>query len=241
MTPEELREENAVLRAELATLNMHKQMYACGGCGSDHSAHTEALNAAYEKDIWDGIRGEKEVMGWMIADGWKRDPKRLAFTAARYKFVAKMLEGSQHVLEVGAGDGWISRIVEQHVGYLTLTDVKGNDNVIQHDFLERPLYLPFTGGYALDVLEHIFSHKEDTFLDNIKQSVNGPVIIGMPSAESQVYASELSKAGHVNCKTKEELRQTMKRHWQHVFMFSMCDETLHTGFMANYWLALAVS
>jgi hypothetical protein len=239
MTPEELNEENAVLRAEVATLKMHKQMYSCGG--SDHAAYTEALNAAHEKDIYDGIRGEQEVMGWMQATGWKQDPKRLTFTTARYKFVAKMLEGSKNVLEVGAGDGWISRIVEQHVGYLTLTDVVGNSNVIQHDFLEGPLHLPFDAGYALDVLEHISPQKEDTFLHNIAQSVHGPVIIGMPSIESQAYASELSKAGHVNCKTKEELRKTMLKHWKYVFMFSMNVETLHTGFMANYWLALAVS
>ena len=193
-------------------------------------------------DIYDDLRNsDLEVMGWMQTHGWRSDPKRLAFTAARYKFVAKMFEHSTSVLEIGAGDGWISRIVRQHVKNLLLTDVRGCPDVMEHDFLEGPLHLPFDAGYALDVLEHISPQKEDTFLHNIAQSVHGPVIIGMPSIESQAYASELSKAGHVNCKTKEELRKTMLKHWKYVFMFSMNDETLHTGFMANYWLALAVS
>jgi len=192
-------------------------------------------------DIWAGIKQMRpEVMGYMISDGWRRDPKRLAFTASRYKFVAKMLEGKDRVLEVGAGDGWISRIVAQHVGKLTLTDVSPSQGVLWHDFLSGAFAGPFDGGYLLDVLEHIPKADEIRFLTNIKRSVQGPVIVGMPSIESQVYASELSKLGHVNCKTKDGLRQTMRKVWNEVLMFGMNDETLHTGMSANYWLAIGI-
>ena len=34
---------------------------------------------------------------------WDNDPRRMAFVLARYKFVAKMLEQKNRVLEVGAG------------------------------------------------------------------------------------------------------------------------------------------
>lgn len=51
------------------------------------------------------------------------DPKRLAFTLARYKFVAKMLSGCEHVLEAGCGDAWPTRIVLQEVRKLTAIDL----------------------------------------------------------------------------------------------------------------------
>ena len=58
----------------------------------------------------------------------------------------------------------------------------------------------------------------------------------MPSLESQAHASPQSKAGHVNCKTGEALKRTLERHFHTVFIFSMNDEVVHTGFypMCHY-------
>ena len=42
-----------------------------------------------------------ETLGLMTNQAWRDDPKRLAFTFARYKFVAKMFSGFERVLEVG--------------------------------------------------------------------------------------------------------------------------------------------
>ena len=58
------------------------------------------------------------MSGWV----WIDDPKRLAFTLARYKFVSKMFAGLDRVLEVGCADGFGSRIVAQAVGKLTAVD-----------------------------------------------------------------------------------------------------------------------
>src|SRR5689334_8820330 len=54
-------------------------------------------------------------MGLMSSFAYHDDPKRLTFTLARYKFAAKMLSGSEHVLEVGCGDAFATRIVLQEV------------------------------------------------------------------------------------------------------------------------------
>src|SRR5450432_1807304 len=61
-------------------------------------------------------------LGLMMNQAWHDDPKRLTFTFARYKFAAKMLAGSKNVLEVGCGDAFPSRIVQQEVERLTVTD-----------------------------------------------------------------------------------------------------------------------
>jgi len=93
------------------------------------------------------------------------------------------------------------------------------------------------------VLEHIPQQEEDAVLRRIADALepHGAVIIGMPSLESQQYASPPSKAGHINCKTEPALRELMQRYFENVFMFAMNDEVVHTGYapMAHYRLALA--
>ena len=178
---------------------------------------------------------------------------------SRYKFVAKMLEGESEVLEVGCSDGWKSRIVAQAVGKLTCIDVdrKAIDEVTNrsifgnprwqvdsfiHDMLERDTEQKFNAAFSLDVLEHIEEGHEKRFLDGIYDSLifPGTCIMGMPSLESQAFASPLAKRYHVNCKTQEDLRDLMGEYFEHVFMFSMNDEVVHTGYgrMSHYNIAL---
>ena len=65
----------------------------------------------------------------------------------------------------------------------------------------------------------------------------------MPTLESQKYASKGSKLGHINCKSKKELKKTLSKFFNNVYMFSMNDEVLHTGYdkMSHYIFALANS
>ena len=104
--------------------------------------------------------------------------------------------------------------------------------------------IEFDAIYFLDVLEHIEPSQEDIFLQNVVSSLsfNGICIAGMPSLESQQYASEISKAGHVNCQTGAQLKKTFERYFNNVLMFSMNDEVLHTGFfpMSQYLLAIGI-
>jgi 2-polyprenyl-3-methyl-5-hydroxy-6-metoxy-1,4-benzoquinol methylase len=197
-----------------------------------------------------------ESLGLMTNQAWDDDPKRLAFTFARYKFVAKMLSGRARVLEIGCADAFATRIVQQEVGQLTAVDFDPVfvDDVNRrmsanwpftcfvHDLLDGPVPGQFDGIYALDVLEHIAAADEEKFLSNMVHSLapHGVVIIGMPSLESQLHASPISRAGHVNCKSMPDLKAGLEKFFHNVFIFSMNDETLHTGYhkMAHYLLAL---
>jgi 2-polyprenyl-3-methyl-5-hydroxy-6-metoxy-1,4-benzoquinol methylase len=202
-------------------------------------------------------QGKMARLGLMSNHTWHEDPKRLLFVLSRYKFVAKMLAGYDKVLEVGCADAFGSRIVRQHVEVLIVTDfdpVMVEDARARqdepftyrcevHDMLEDgPMDSSFDAAYALDVLEHIKPEKERRFLRNIAQSLNreGVLIIGVPSVQSQVYASGPSREGHVNCKDYKGLKQTMQEFFRNVFIFSMNDEVVHTGFapMASYLFAL---
>ena len=100
----------------------------------------------------------------------------------------------------------------------------------------------FDGVYCLDVLEHVEPERSDEFLKNLAGCA--PVaVVGMPSLESQVYASEISKLEHVNTMTKGGLRVAMQAHFAQVFLFGMTDETLHCGMdqMTPYLFAVGVN
>jgi 2-polyprenyl-3-methyl-5-hydroxy-6-metoxy-1,4-benzoquinol methylase len=207
--------------------------------------------------IWLKMGGAK--FGPMSSFTWNSDPKRLLFVLSRYKFAAKILEGCNSVIEVGCGDGFAARIVRQHVSSLVITDIDPimvkyaeqtqsadfSVTVRQHNFSDGPIDNKgdgFDGAYLLDVLEHIPHDVEKLFLENLKKSLlkNAKVVIGMPSIESQQYASAGSKLGHVNCKTQESLREVLTPIFGSVSCFSMNDEVVHTGFsrMANYIFAV---
>lgn len=197
-----------------------------------------------------------ERLGLRSSESWHQDPKHIVFRMARYKFVSKMLAGKKNVLEIGCGDSFGTRIVQAEVGKLTaidfdpvfIDDVKErmvepwHYDAFVHDMLDGPVPGAFDAVYALDVLEHIEPSQERLFLANCFGTLdqNGAAIIGIPSLESQVYASRQSKEGHVNCKSAPDLKALMESYFHNVFMFSMNDEVVHTGFhkMAHYVIAL---
>ena len=217
---------------------------------------TEKKGEAQYRDIIKLMRTREERLGVGAGWAWYDDPKRFAFSCARYKFVAKLLHGRQRVMEAGCGDGFFSRIVRQAVGSLvgvdfdadfiecakTLVSDRWDINFRTHDFLDGKVEGSFDAIYSMDVLEHIRSQDEHRFISNLIAPLepHGVVIIGCPSLESQAYASPQSAAGHINCKTQEDSRQLMLKYFHTAFMFSMNDEVVHTGFgkMSHYNIAI---
>ena len=195
-------------------------------------------------------------LGLMTNQVWYDDPRRLTFLLARYKFVAKMLAGCRNVGEVGCGDAFGSRVVLQAVPDVTVYDFdslfiedirarrdeKWPLKAEVHDIVAGPLPRKHEALFSLDVIEHIVRENEHAYVAHLCESLteNGLLMIGTPSLESQAYASPPSKAGHVNCKTGNELKALLGNYFEHVFMFSMNDEVVHTGFsqMAHYLFAL---
>ena len=195
-------------------------------------------------------------LGLMTNQSWNQDPKRTLFTLARYKFVAKMLTGLENVLEVGCADAFGTRLVQQAVAKVTavdfdpvfIEDVKSRYDPLwpfeyfMHDMLEGAVPGTFDAIYTLDVHEHIDAAREHQFVSNMVASLSktGAMIVGMPSLESQAFASPQSKAGHVNCTSGNALKELFKQYFHNVFLFSMSDEVVHTGFspMAHYIMVI---
>lgn len=198
-------------------------------------------------------------LGLMVNESWNQDPRRTLFTLARYKFVAKMLSGRLRVLEIGCADAFGTRLVQQEVGHVTavdfdpvfIADVKARHDpawamdCFVHDMLSGPVPGSFDGVYCLDVLEHIHPRDESTFMKHLLASLDpaGASIIAMPSLESQQHASPQSLAGHVNCKSGKAFKAFLDQYFCNVFVFSMNDEIVHTGYypMAHYLIALCTT
>jgi len=218
----------------------------------NRSTKESQYNKLLDYEEQDGL----QKLGLMANQCWEDDPRRFVFMLSRYKFASKILSGYKNVLEVGCGDAFASRIVLQEVKKLTVSDfdpifirdiLSRNSNkwkldTLNNDFVAKPVNKKYDGIYSLDVLEHIEKKNEKKFISNIVSSLenSGVLIFGMPTIESQVYASELSKLGHVNCKTAPDLKELMLNYFNTVFIFSMNDEVVHTGFhkMAHYIFAV---
>jgi len=223
-------------------------------------AHPRTREPQYQFEVDMALRDGIARLGIMSNQRWRDDPRGLLFILARYKFVAKMLSGKNRVVEIGCADAFGTRVVQQEVKSVTASDfdpvfiadarsrmaAEGwQCETVVHDILTGPVQGGgFDAAYSLDVFEHIAPEHEDAFVGNIARSVtrSGVAVIGSPSLQSQVYASEGSKAGHVNCKDGNEYRRVMERHFENVFLFSMNDEVVHTGYtpMAHYLFALCV-
>ncbi len=200
------------------------------------------------------------TLGPWASNIWRHDPRHLGFLLARYKFVAKMLSGKAQVLEVGCGDAVGIPVILQTVGRvhcvdfepLVLNDAEerfrreGNPNASfeVHDVTETRVEGPFDAAFALDVIEHIPKAKESKFVDNIADSLvqHGVLVMGTPNITSSQYASAASQAGHINLKSADTLKELLAKRFHNVFIFSMNDEIVHTGFyqLAHYLLAMGV-
>lgn len=230
------------------------------GHANGTAAVPRTREAQYQFEVDMAVRDGLSRFGIMSNQTWKDDPRRLLFLLSRYKFVAKLLGGKGRAVEIGCADAFGSRLVAQAGCRVTATDfdpvfiadarerMKSDGwscDTLVHDILSGPVPpADYDAAYSLDVFEHIVPAREDLFVGNIAKSLKAPgvAVIGSPSLQSQAYASPGSIAGHVNCKDGKAYQAVMERHFRTVFLFSMNDEVVHTGFhpMAHYLFAVCV-
>jgi 2-polyprenyl-3-methyl-5-hydroxy-6-metoxy-1,4-benzoquinol methylase len=216
------------------------------------------MAADSERDVWKNVTemlgDTQKKLGRHWSYNLYNDPKRIAFVLSRYKFAAKMACKNKHILELGCSEGIGAPILAEFADSYTGVDLdgpaiqsaKGNlsgnkFHFIHDDFLGKH-FGTFDCVISLDVIEHIHRKYETLFLDTIKSNLgeNGICIVGTPNVTSEQYASEMSRAGHVNLYDAQKLVDAMGTLFHNVFLFGMNDEVVHTGFspMAHYLLAV---
>jgi 2-polyprenyl-3-methyl-5-hydroxy-6-metoxy-1,4-benzoquinol methylase len=190
---------------------------------------------------------------------WRSDPRHLGFLLARYKFCAKMLAGRARVVEVGCGDAFGTRVVLQEVKSVHCVDFdslfinwakkRARQEGLRCTFsvLDITKESPkgrFDAAYSLDFIEHISPNLERRCIQNICKALtpHAVCILGTPNITAAPHASKWSAEGHINLKSSDSLRELLSLFFHNVFIFSMNDEVIHTGFypMAHYLFGLGV-
>ena len=193
------------------------------------------------------------------------DPSYCLWRLSRYKHVSRIISGKKDVLEIGSGDCFASPMVaknveklicieflSEHVDYAVnniaplFKNIEIYNNAFPDDFQKIKNLSESKNGFdaifSLDVFEHIQPENADNFtlMASKLLTKNGTYIVGIPSLESQKYASEGSKEGHVNCLRKDQLSDHLNKYFHNVFIFGINDETIHTGFapLCHYLLAI---
>jgi 2-polyprenyl-3-methyl-5-hydroxy-6-metoxy-1,4-benzoquinol methylase len=211
-----------------------------------------------EEKAWNKVKEQMGDRQLKFGKHWSynlfNDPKRLAFVLSRYKFAAKMLSRGKRILELGCSEGiGVPILAEQSLHYTGVDMDKDaieaarrnwvSDKIefIEDDFMGKQ-YGEFDAVVSLDVIEHIRSQSEHLFFDAIKNNLgaDGIAVVGTPNSTSAQYASVASQLGHVNLFDASRLRQGIEKIFYNVFMFSVNDEIVHTGFlpMAHYLICI---
>jgi 2-polyprenyl-3-methyl-5-hydroxy-6-metoxy-1,4-benzoquinol methylase len=219
---------------------------------------TKSAEDAYREGTDYQFDQQELLLGPWTSYSLVHDPKHTAFVLARYKFVAKMLDGKKRAFEVGSGDGFGLPIVAQHVEQVYCIDwderlLDGNARRLPH--LKNVTYLRIDlnkekpsvqadAAFSIDVIEHIEPEKEAAFVENIVNCLtpDGVLITGTPNVTASAHASPRSLVQHINLKSMQSLRDLMRRYFENVFMFGQNDEVVHTGYapMCHYIWSVAV-
>lgn len=216
--------------------------------------------------IWEDVKEKVKLNSSQINIGYYTDSemtvdiKHFMFRLARYKFVAKMMqyEKALDVLELGCNEAWGSLLLKQNVDLNSYTGIDFDHETIEWDKNNLPDDFTFICDdffacnkqldrkydliLALDVIEHIAKEREDEFCKLFSEALSGrgTAIIGTPHINMTPYASEGSRAGHINMYDQQRLYQACRRHFNNVYIFNMNDEVVHTGMnaMACYMFAV---
>jgi len=170
-----------------------------------------------------------------------------------------MLAGKSSVLDIGCGDGFGIRVVLQEVEVVHGIDFDPlfiewareqaereglNCTFSVLDITQEAPKDRFDAAFSMDFIEHVQPELEHKCMENICKALepHAICILGTPNITAKAYASPWSAHGHVNLKSAESLEELLSRYFHNVFIFSMNDEVVHTGFypMASYLLGIGV-
>lgn len=198
------------------------------------------------------------TLGSQYAYFVKDNMLRFLIRMARYKFVTKMINDKDNVLEIGCGSGLgamyiaqnCSRVLgidinEEEINEAKETNRRDNIEFKNIDFFNMIENEKYDVIVSLDVIEHMNEEDGKKFLDKTRKHLkkDGILILGTPSIYSYKYQGALSKADHIKCYDKDELVNVIENYFNRTLAFSMNDEIVHTGHpkMAWYYFIIAFS
>lgn len=183
----------------------------------------------------------------------KNNPLMVAIKFARYKFIAKLLQKEDRVLEIGCNDGVSSNFFSQYCKSVDAIDLddkavkEASDNFPHINFkCVNALTYNFEKKYdviiMLDFIEHFTKDDGEKLLEKYSQllSNRGMIMVGTPSKYFEEYRAEHNKLHHLHEYYPEELEELMYKYFNRTMMFSMNDEVVHTGNLKLAWFIYSI-
>lgn len=222
---------------------------------------SSASNQTKEEEKWFGFKtllGKEQVtFGPYFSYQMKHSPRHILYSLSYHKFAAKMIGTNKRILDVGCSEGLGTMLLAEGAAHVLGIDIDGpaiesakhnfSSPVVEFqkaDMLTDTFREKFDAAVNFDVIEHIYPEHAITFIDRIADALtpDGIAIVGTPNIAGDRFASQTTRAGHVNLYDAERLRNEVGRRFRNVFIFSVNDEIIHTGFtpMAHYLLAMGV-
>lgn len=181
------------------------------------------------------------------------NPLMVAIKFARYKFIAKLLDKEDCLLEVGCHDGVSSNFFSQFCKSVDAIDVDANaleegKNLFKHIHFTCEDALAFQSDkrydviVMLDFIEHFSLEDGEKLIAKYSQMLSdkGILIIGTPSKHFECYRAEHNKAHHLHEYYPEEIETLIQKYMRRTMLFAMNDEIVHTGNINLAWFVFVV-
>lgn len=211
-----------------------------------------------EKQIWEKYarlqKGAPFSFGSYYSYQFRNTPRHILFTLSRYKFALNLLGKNKEILELGCNEGLGSYFLHEFAKRVHGVDFDADaitwaqENfskdtlTFQHDNFLGKKYGNYDAIVSYDVIEHIYPRNESLFLKTLQANLkkNGVCFIGTPNLTAEKFSNPELAGAHINLFSGDRLKKLLEGAFHNVFLFSVNDETVHTGYtpMAHYLLAL---
>ena len=199
----------------------------------------------------------KEMLSHVEGITFRESPLDFFILLARYKFGIRFLKKSHCVLDAGCGHGhgrvFMSKFASHVTGGdfdedLVLANAEAHKDISNVSFEKLdllsipPNHATFDVVVSMDVIEHFTQEQTEIVAANYNKLTknDGFAIIGTPNIISQPYASQRRRDTHLHEFEPIEFEQLLSRHFKQVFLFSMTDEVVSTGFRPLAWYLMAL-
>ena len=178
------------------------------------------------------------------------DQDNYHFHLARYLFVARQLQSTDSVLEVGCGVGYGARLLADTAKSVYAQDAETNLESdwanFEKDNLTFSTQLPDSGSFdcvvSLEVVEHIEPQDVPSYMSTIKKylSETGFAVISIPRAITFEKRSKDRQEFHAYEYSPSEFKAILQDHFENVFVFGQNDGLISIQNLECTWNMIAI-
>lgn len=206
------------------------------------------------------FRNENGEVKAMLTDlegiSFQESPLDFFILLARYKFAARFIKKDHEVLDAGCGHGngsvFLAKFAKSVLGAdfdneLVACNAQQFSGVKNLSFstinlLDVGNFKKFDVVVSMDVIEHFEKEDTETVAANYAKLIkdSGFAVIGTPNISSKPFASQRRLSSHIHEFEPKEFETLLRKHFKHVFLFSMTDEVVSTSFLPMSWYLMAI-